>query len=124
MGHHKEDYKKWISNGTKKNLLTSSKLLQYNDAYIELIEEVDVNSKEELHKIEGQHIRNTENCINKQIAGRTPAEYRKDNRESLLIKKKEYYENNKEKCKLKSLLYRSAQKFIKSLTEPEDKFMF
>lgn len=74
---------------------------------IELIENFPCNNKEELHKKEGEHIKNN-NCVNKNIAGRTKKEYIKELKEknNYIIspeKNKEYYLNfkNKNKDKLK-----------------------
>ena len=71
----------------------SSKLiLEHEDAYIELIELFPCNSREELNKKEGEHIRSN-NCVNKNIAGRTKTEYQKeyekDNKEKILEYKKQ-----------------------------------
>ena len=68
---------------------SSKIILQYPDVYIELIELFPCNSKEELNKKEGEHIR-TNNCVNKLIAGRTDFEYRKENKEQIKHKMKEY----------------------------------
>ena len=89
----------------------SSKILfeKYDDVRIELIEYFPCNNKEELDKKEGFYIRNND-CINKNIAGRTEKEYYEDNKEKIKeylqdnkekIKeqKKEYYEDNKDKIK-------------------------
>jgi hypothetical protein len=73
----------------------SSKLiLQYADAYIELIENFPCNSKEELNKKEGEHIR-TNNCVNKNMAGRTIEEYN----EKFKKFQKKYREENQNKEK-------------------------
>lgn len=56
----------------KRNICNSKLILQYPDAYIELIENFPCNSKEELNRKEGEHIR-ANNCVNKE-AGRTPEE--------------------------------------------------
>jgi hypothetical protein len=81
---------------------SSCKIIQYRDAYIELIELFPCNSKEELNKKEGEHIR-INNCVNKNIAGRTPKEYKaqyyEENKEKSREKHKQYYENNKEKIR-------------------------
>jgi ribosomal protein L9 len=72
---------------------------------IELIEEVKCENRKELCKLEGEYIRKLE-CVNKNVAGRTLKEYREEEKESLLIKNREYiknyYHNNKtkfSKCK-------------------------
>jgi hypothetical protein len=65
---------------------------------IELVELFPCNSKDELMKQEGHHIRNNQ-CTNKNIAGRTSKEWNKEfyeeNKDEILGKNKEYYEANK-----------------------------
>jgi hypothetical protein len=61
FGGHKSDYKKY------KNIITISNIFNYGveNAYIELLENYPCNSREELHKREGEHMRMMENCVNK-----------------------------------------------------------
>ena len=64
----------------------SKQIFDAGDAYIELLELYNCNSKEELRRREGELIRlHVNNCVNKNIAGRTIKEYHQ-----------EYYLNNKE----------------------------
>ena len=74
---------------------------------IELIELYPSNSREELLKQEGVHITNTENCINRCLAGRTKKEYYDDTRDHHLEKKKEHRLNNIEQYKEKDRQYRA-----------------
>ena len=76
---------------------SSKEILQYTDAYIELLEDFPCNSKKELNRREGQHIRNAENCVNKRIEGRTQKEYQIDNKEQIAEYNKQYQKDNKEK---------------------------
>lgn len=75
---------------------------------IELIENVNANSKDELLAREGFHIRNTE-CVNKLIMGRTSKEYKKvyyeANKEEVLQSQKKYYEVNKEYINERNKIY-------------------
>ena len=64
--------------------------------YIELYENYPCNSKQELEKREGEVIREI-GTINKHIAGRTPKERYKDNRDKILEERKEYRNANREK---------------------------
>jgi hypothetical protein len=89
---HKGHYKLWKEG--KKNYITSCELIKYDDCYIELIEEHYNLNKNQLEKIEGEHIRKNK-CVNKLIPCRTRKEYRLENRPDILKKKKEYYEKNK-----------------------------
>ena len=68
MSGHRASFKRWKKG---KNGYTSSyEIFECGDAYIELIENCPCNSGDEMRKIEGHHIRNTENAINKNVAGR------------------------------------------------------
>jgi hypothetical protein len=92
MSGHRSDYKCWIN--TKKNYVTSFEILKYGDAYIELVEECEYTSKQEMQKREGHFIREME-CVNKIIAGRTRAEHYNDNAEEI----KKYNIDNAEEIK-------------------------
>ena len=95
--NHKKDYKQKL-NGVDINL-SAFKICQFDDFYIELVENCPCNSREELHRREGEVIRNTPNCINKLIAGRGKKEHYEDNKERILEKNKEWAQNNQEKVK-------------------------
>ena len=84
---HRVFYKRWI-NGKSRIYIASFKLSQFDDMYIELVENFPCNSKEELLKREGEVIRATPNCVNINIAGRTDKEYYQDNKEQLKAKNK------------------------------------
>jgi len=96
-------------NAHKAKNCNSKLILQYADAYIELIENFPCNSREELNKKEGEHIR-ANNCVNKLIAGRTQKEYLEDNKEVLKEKTKKYREENNELLKEKAKKYRDQNK--------------
>ena len=84
---HRSNNKKY-ENGLY-NYVSSNIITQYDDNYIELLELFPCNSKEELTAREGQLIRLYKNdLVNIKIEGRTPREYRHDNRDMLLNKKK------------------------------------
>lgn len=91
LSKHKAYYKqgKYVS---------SAEIIQYGDAYIELLEDFPCFKKDQLCKREGQLIRDhKDNCVNKNIPGRTDKEYYKDNKEQRLEQMKEYRADNKEK---------------------------
>ena len=92
------------------NKTTSFYILQFEDAYIELVENYPCNSKEELHKREGEIMRQYNNRVNKALAGRTQKQYRDEHKEILKQKDKQYREDNKEILKEKSKLYRDEHK--------------
>jgi hypothetical protein len=80
----------------KNNTSSSSEIIKLGDAYIELIENYKCNTKEELRKREGELIRlNKDNCVNKQIAGRSNKQWREENKEYI----KQYKLDNEEKIK-------------------------
>ena len=88
MADHRKDYKKW--NDNKGHNVTSFQLFDLygiDNCQIELIETVVALTLNDLHKVEGKHIRQLD-CVNKNIPGRTSSEYKKDNREKILVDKK------------------------------------
>jgi len=96
MTKHKSDYKRW-KNG-KANKVSSYELFEkygIENCKIELLEIFPCNSKDELTKKEGDHIRAL-NCVNKKIAGRTIKEYYDENKDTILEYGKIYYDENKD----------------------------
>ena len=113
---------------TKKDV-SSIEILKYDDAYIELIEEGEFESKQALRKREGHFIREM-NCVNKRVAGRTHEEYYNEkgreyqaqyqeeyqknyyetNAENIIEKQKIYNQKNKEKIKEYQKNYKMKQK--------------
>jgi predicted GIY-YIG superfamily endonuclease len=114
MDNHRRRYKFWKNGkGTKFMCFDLFDKYGIENCQILLIENVHANSKDELVSREGYYIRNMK-CINKNIAGRTEIEYRKDNRDKLILYSCEYYKNNKDKVKLYHSEYRkSNQAMIK-----------
>ena len=100
LAGHRTDYKRYLDG--KCGYTTSFKILELGNAYIELVENYSCQCRDELHKREGEIIRATENCVNKFIAGRTGKEWYQDNKD----KCKQYYQDNKEHYKQ----YREANK--------------
>jgi hypothetical protein len=90
---HRNSYKSWKEQ--KFSYMTSYEILKYDDCYIELIAECPCENKEQLHKKEGETIREMD-CVNKHIPGRTDSEYYQDNRVQLLEKNKKYVIEHKE----------------------------
>lgn len=118
MARHRKDYKRWLNKTFC--YVSSFDILNYNDAYIELIEEGEFESKQALYAREGHYIR-TMDCVNKNIPGRTKLEYRQDNKEKISEKnkrleilnkdkrkeqKKQYYLDNKEEINKKNEIWR------------------
>ena len=90
MNSHKNTYKNGLDNTTSKEILC------YDDCYIELLENYPCNSKEELHKREGELIKQMD-CVNIMTAGRKWKEYYEDNCEKIKQYQKDYRLKNKEK---------------------------
>lgn len=94
MQGHKKDYREQYNN------ITSFKILCYDDAYMEVIEELEDDDRynliAQLLVREGHHIR-TVDCVNKCIMGRTWDEYYADNRLDIIEQNKIWADANKEK---------------------------
>jgi hypothetical protein len=77
---------------------SSREIMQFADAYIELIQMFPCANKVELQGREGEIIRTTD-CVNKTMPGRTRAEYREDNKEEINQKQIQYNKDHKEERK-------------------------
>lgn len=89
---HRTSYKKYL-NGTY-HYVKSIDIIKNGDYSYNIVEEVEFETKYELHNRERYYIENNE-CVNKFIPNRTIKEYREDNKDKM----KEYRENNKDKFK-------------------------
>ena len=94
-GHRKslKNYK----NG-KYHYVTSFDILEYDDAYIELIEDFACENKSQLEKREGHFIREMD-CVNKVVAGRTVKEFEEENKDFVKQRQKKYREVHVDKMK-------------------------
>ena len=92
LAKHIKSYKEHLK-GKGKNM-TSFKILENNNYRIELLEEVNCETKDQLHIREGHYIRTLE-CVNRCVMGRTPEQYRDENKDKI----KQYYQNKKEEVK-------------------------
>ena len=124
LSTHKQDYHRY-KDRRKEIPITLCKIFDeygVENCKIELVELFSCNSKEELHKREGEFIRENE-CVNKFIPGRTQAEYAREHRpeaaarmrkfrqqlseekkEAIRQKHKEYTEKHKEELTQKKLM--------------------
>ena len=121
---HKMKYKQYEMG--KGNYITSFKIIELGDAYIELLEEVNCENRNQLEKKEGELIREHKvNCVNKYIAGRTHKQWEKDNvehRKQYIKKwgkdhsehmkqcKKQYFIDNREKRSVQQKEYNLVNK--------------
>ena len=95
-----------IRDNKRENHQCISKLvLECEDYKIELVEEYPCNNKQQLERKEGEYQKNNE-CVNINVAGRTRAEWRKDNYNKVLEHRKKYSEEHREYNRLKAKKYR------------------
>ena len=116
LSGHKTDYKKYLKGVY--HYVTSYEIVQYDDCYIELLEEVNIENKQELHKLEGKYIKEME-CVNQCIPGRSMKEYYQDNKELISEKGKDYRDANKEKMKerYKNRYQDNKEKFLEKMKD-------
>ena len=101
---------------------TSKKLFESGEEVkIHLVEHYPCKSKKELREREGYYQKNFE-CLNERIEGRTPQEYRKDNKETLTERKKQYRENNRKVLAEKQKQY--AKNHKESIAEYKRQYFF
>lgn len=108
MAIHRSDYKRFLEQ--KRSYITSFKLIERGDAYIELLEDCPCASKEHLSRREGELIRATAGCVNHYIAGRTHTQYYQEHKEAIIERSKQYYEGNKEAVLEKAKQYYEGNK--------------
>ena len=87
LGGHIRDKKVVIKTNNKHRSCSSFLILECEDYKIELVESYPCNNLRQLLNKEGEYQKNYE-CVNKFVAGRTRAEYRKENVDKLKEQKK------------------------------------
>ena len=130
LSKHLTDYRAY-NKDNKKTYYTSFLVLECEDYKIELLEEYACNNRAQLCKKEGEYILNNE-CINKNISGRTTKEYYEeykekfralnkknyeDNKEQINIRHKKYYEDNKDKDEFKKYIKEYSKKYYEDNKE-------
>ena len=106
FANHKADYNTYVNNNLK-SCITSFKIIELGDSYIELLERFDCEDKNELEKREGELMRlHKDLCVNKSIAGRTITQYNLDNADIIKQYKKKYYANHADNIKQYQHQYR------------------
>ena len=96
--NHKSKYKDYL-NGTY-GFVRSFKIIELGDAYIELMEEINCDNRNQLVKREGELIREHKaNCVNMNIAGRSGKEWKTDNCDRQKEYRKQYRIDNSDKLK-------------------------
>ena len=125
MAEHRKKYRAY-KNGAKQTAETNSYKLfnKYglNNCRVQLEELPPCDSKMELQKREGYHIRNSK-CVNKQVAGRTHKEYHQENRVYLKERVSKYCEQHKEEIQEYKNQYfqNSKDKLTRQHKEYQDK---
>jgi len=112
MARHRADYKRFL-NGNKRHNVRAFDLFDefgVENCKIELIEYYKCDTLAELRRKEGEHIKNTTECVNKNVAGRTQKEYKEQNRDKINEYKKEYREQNRDKINEYKKEYREQNK--------------
>ena len=108
LAGHVKSHKKLLAGKITKRV-TSYEILTEGNYQITLIEAYPCETKDELTAREGYFIR-TLDCVNKVIPGRTPKEYREDNKEQIAAREKTYHETNKEQITAREKTYRETNK--------------
>ena len=94
---HKDSLSAWICAGRPDKLgrhaCRSVFVLDMENWSMDVLHELECD-EDEASRIEGNYIRYN-NCVNRCVAGRTYTQWRQDNRETILQKKRQRYHNNK-----------------------------
>jgi hypothetical protein len=119
MACHRSDYKRWKEG--KHHRTTSYDIFEkygVENCVITLLEQVNATCKDDLNAKERHYIESLV-CVNKCIVGRTPTEYREENREIVLKRKAVYREANREQLSTKQQEYAKAnmEKILKQRAE-------
>ena len=93
LADHRANYRKYLKGKYRKTSNFSIfDEFGVDNCQIYLLEEYPCENRMQLHKKEGEYILNTD-CVNKIVAGRTPQEYREQNKD----KTAQYRKDNKDK---------------------------
>jgi hypothetical protein len=90
MTRHKTQHRRYRERKLG-NYVSSYEILDSPNAYIELVEDVECATMEEMLRKEGRYIQNDPNCVNKNVAGRSRKEYYSDKKEMF----RQYYLKNR-----------------------------
>ena len=97
LSGHKSDYKRFLK-GDFSNV-KSFDIIKNNDYKIELLENCNIKTKQELLQREKYFIKNND-CLNKVVPGRSRREYKDDNKDKIKVSAKNYYIANQDKLKI------------------------
>jgi hypothetical protein len=103
LSNHKRGFNIW-KGGNKNKYITSYRLFEEDEEKINiyLIENYPCNTKDELHKREGEIIKSI-NCVNKYIPGRSEKQWKDDNKIRISDIGKIYREKNALKLTQKNI---------------------
>ncbi len=90
--------------------ITSFELIQHDDCEISLLEEVNVETKEELHQYEATYIKSNNNCVNKVIPGQTDHEYYLAHKDKIIAYAKKYAQEHPEATKNNAKKFRETHR--------------
>ena len=97
LSKHKASYKIFLKGLI--NNIKSFDIMKNNNYKIELLENCDIKTKQELLQRERYYIENNE-CLNKVVPGRSKREYKDDNKDKIKVSAKNYYIANQDKLKI------------------------
>jgi hypothetical protein len=106
LNNHISECKRWKAGSAAYK--SSYKIIEFGDAYIELLENYACADKNELNRRQGELIRTTDNCVNRYITGRTMKQYYQDHKQDLNEKHKQYYKDTKKVTREKNRLWSVA----------------
>jgi hypothetical protein len=104
---HKCSFKRWKEGKT--NYMTSFQILERGNYSYSLIETVECEDRKQLEQRERYYIENNE-CINKNIVGRTVKEWYDANNEYLKFYRKQKYLKDEVKVKELATIYRQVNR--------------
>jgi len=106
MDTHRKDYKRWKDG--KRNFVSSFTIFEkygIDNCEIILVENVNCNTKDELHKKEAEYIKLNTNSVNRSIPGRDRKQWVADNKEYIRERQANYEKIHKDEIKLKKQKY-------------------
>lgn len=109
ISNYKCEYEKYKEGlPCKKNSMFE--LMDESDLKLDILEDVEADSMAELRRRQGWWVRNTDNCINKTIPGRTDKEYYMDTRETSRMRDKEKYKKNRDVMLARAKAYQARRR--------------
>ena len=109
MSQHKNGCKRWKEGKTA--YLTSYQIIHRGNYSYSLIETVECEDKKQLEAVERKYIDNNE-CINKNIPGRTMKEWYDENQDTIIEQRKTNYSKNKVQVKEHMKEYRHINRDV------------